>query len=148
MDTSGKIPSDDRRETAEPQLVELSSVEEEWLGGLLATAESRGLLKGIDTLGEAFEAEREDWAAQPAHRRPEPGRIIRLYAVAFGQLLAMEHDLDWVGLKKSTAVEIVLWGGPGENTLLPISMVEKRWHDPAVRSLEDLYRQTAAGLGN
>lgn len=138
----------DTSENTAPELVELSSVEEEWLGGLLGAAEAKGLLAGIGQLDEAFEVERENWAAQPTHSRPEPGQLIRLYAVAFGQLLAMEHGLDWVGLRKSTTVEIVLWGGPGENTLLPISMVEKRWHDPAVRSLQDLYRQTVAGLAD
>lgn len=147
MDTSENTAPETAAGTG-PELVELSPVEEEWLGGLLEAAEAKGLLAGIGALDGAFEAEREDWAAQPAHRRPEPGQLIRLYAVAFGQLLAMEHELDWVGLRKSTTVEIVLWGGPGENTLLPLSMVEKRWHDPAVRSLQDLYRQTVAGLAD
>ncbi|MGP6175630.1 DUF3806 domain-containing protein [Corynebacterium sp. A21] len=132
--------------TTGPQLVELTSVEEEWLGALLATADARGLLEDIEALSDAFEAEREDWAGQLQHTRVEPGKIIHLYAAAFGQLLAMEHELDWVGLRKATTVEIVLSDGPKEITLLPISMVEKRWHDPAVRSLADLYAQTVQGL--
>lgn len=129
-----------------PQIVELSSAEDEWLGNLLATADAKGYLANINALSEAFEAEREDWSAQSQHSRPEPGKIIHPYAVAFGQLLAMEHDLDWVGLRKNTTIEIVLWDPAAETTLLPISMVEKRWHDPGVRSLQDLYEQTAAGL--
>lgn len=132
--------------TAGPQLVELTTVEEEWLGALLATAEARGLLAGMAALSETFEAAREDWAGQSQHARAEPGKIIHLYAAAFGQLLATEHHLDWVGLRKGATVEIVLWGEQQGITLLPMSMVEKRWHDPAVRSLADLYAQTVQGL--
>ncbi|MGD7002184.1 DUF3806 domain-containing protein [Corynebacterium halotolerans] len=131
---------------ARPQVVALSSAEDAWLENLMATAEAKGYLDSIDTLSDAFEEAREEWSSQPQHSRPEPGKIIHLYAVAFGQQLAMDHDLDWAGLRKSDTIEIVLWDPEGEVTLLPISMVEKRWHDPAVRSLRDLYDQSVASL--
>lgn len=129
-----------------PQVVELTSAEDEWLGNHLATAETRGYLDSIDTLSDAFETAREEWSAQPRHSRPEPGKIIHTYAVAFGQHLAMDQDMDWAGLKKLDTIEIVLWAAESEVTLLPISMVEKRWHDSDMRSLRDLYDQSVASL--
>lgn len=129
-----------------PQVVELTSAEDEWLGTLMGTAEAKGYLDDMGKLSQAFEEERDEWSAQPQHTRPEPGKIINLYAVAFGQQLSMDHDLDWAGLRKSDTVEIVLWDPRGKVTLMPISMVEKRWHDPDMRSLQDLYDQSVESL--
>lgn len=143
METTNTTDTDNQ---AGPQVVELTSAEDEWLGNHLATGETKGYLDSIDRLSEAFEQAREEWSAQPRHSRPEPGKLIHPYAVAFGQLLAMDHDMDWAGLKKLDTIEIVLWSAETEVTLLPISMVEKRWHDADMRSLRDLYDQSVASL--
>lgn len=129
-----------------PKVMALSEDEAQWLAVRLQAAGESGLLASGEALAEAFDASRDGYFAAPAHERGDASLLVGLYAVAFGELISLEFDLQWCIVERGDAAGIALYGERSGLLLYPLATVQRRWEDPAVRSLLDLIEQTRDSL--
>lgn len=129
-----------------PRVMALSEEEAAWLSTRLQAAADSGLLSAAETLAADFDARRDEYFARPAHARGDARPLSDLYAVAFGEMLAREYDLQWCVVERGADAEIALHSAAAGLLLYPLGTVRRRWADPAVRPFLDLIEQTRHSL--
>lgn len=129
-----------------PRILTLGAEDRAWLRARVAAAVHAGLLTDAEALITDFDARREEWAARHQHERGDPHALTDIYAVAFGQHLAWEFSLEWCIIEHPAGESLGLYGEEAEIVLLPLETLTRRWHDPAQRSLGDLFAQTRQNL--
>lgn len=129
-----------------PQIMQLSEEEQTWLVERRAAALEAGLLPEPEDLAEAFDDSRDQYLDTPANERGDATHLVSIYAVAFGEHLAREFDLQWCIIERDGADNLGLYSEQKDLVLMPMATVAKRWNDAARRPMLDLIEQTRESL--
>lgn len=129
-----------------PQIMQLSEEEQAWLLERRTAALESGLLISDEQLAESFDNSRDQYLEAPADVRGDATHLVNIYAVAFGEYLSKEFDLQWCIIENEGSADLGLYSPNKEMVLMPIATVTKRWNDAARRPMIDLIQQTRASL--
>lgn len=129
-----------------PKIMQLNDEELGWLNQRLEAALESGLMMSADDLADSFDESRERYLQLPEHERGDATHLVNVYAVAFGEYLSKEFDMQWCIIERDGHGTLGLYSEAKDVVLFPIATVAKRWDDDARRPMIDLIQQTRASL--